>query len=150
METVSASELKNRLGAVLAKAGLSPVAIERHGRVVAYLVPAPPKQAKAERPGAVPAGLDRQAEERLVRLAASGDLRPTRWERAGPSYLLAGLATMLASQDEFDRVRLLALAERLHPGMSRPGTFAQWLATSPVRPSRFLPMVRAELAARRR
>ena len=42
MDTVNATELKNRLGPVLARAELAPVAIERHGRVVAYLVPARP------------------------------------------------------------------------------------------------------------
>lgn len=151
MDTVSATELKNRLGPVLARAELAPVAIERHGRVVAYLVPA---RQRVRRPGhaAAPSvqGLDRQAEARLVQLAASGDLRPSRWKRAGPATLLAGLATMLASQPEFDRVRLLALAERLHPGMSRPADFGAWLAGSPLRPSRFLPMVRAEMAARKR
>ena len=95
-------------------------------------------------------GIDRQAEERLVRLAASGDLRPTRWMRAGSPYLLAGLATMLASQPGFDRARLLALAEQLHPGMSRPADFGAWLLNSPIRPARFLPMVRAERAAKRK
>ena len=86
----------------------------------------------------------------MVRLAASGDFRTSRWHRAGPAELLAGVATMLASQPEFDRPRLLALAERLRPGMSTAAGFGAWLATSPVRPARFLPMVRAALAEKRR
>lgn len=151
MDSVTATELKNRLGPILARAELRPIAIERHGRVVAYLVPARPPRSAKGRPKVEPAatGLDRQAEERLVNLAASRDLRPTRWKRAGDPRLLAGLATMLASQPEFDRTRLLTLAERLHPGMSHPEEFGRWLASCPVSPSRFLPMVRAELASRR-
>lgn len=52
---------------------------------------------------------------------------------------------MLASQPEFPRMRLLALAERLHPGMSTPELFARWLETAPVKAARLLPMVRAEM-----
>src|SRR5260221_10990855 len=40
MYTVNATELKNRLGPVLARAELETVAVMRHGRVVAYLTPA--------------------------------------------------------------------------------------------------------------
>ena len=148
METVRATDLKNRLGQVLAKARLHPVAVERHGRVVAYLTPvAPEDSGPARRPGAHAGQLARPDEERLVTLCASGDLRPSRWLRAGDPQLLAGIAVMLASQPEFDRYRLLALAERLHPGMSRPDKFGRWLAHSPVRAARFLPMVRAQLRA---
>src|SRR5688500_5801636 len=99
MDSVTATELKNRLGPILARAELRPIAIEKHGRVVAYLVPArPPRHAKGRSVHATAvSGLDRQAEERLISLAASHDLRPTRWKRAGDPRLLAGLATMLAS-----------------------------------------------------
>jgi prevent-host-death family protein len=144
MESVNATELKNRLGAVLARAALGPVAVVRHGRVLAYLVPAsdPGAAARSQAPHTQGA-LDRAAEERLAELCASGDLRPSRWLRAGDRRLLAGVATMLASQPEFDRMRLLALAERLEPGMSTPAAFGRWLAHAPVRPARFLPMVRA-------
>ena len=38
---------------------------------------------------------------------------------------------------------VLALAETLHPGATEPAVFARWLAHSPLRPSRFLPMVSA-------
>ena len=37
MKTVPATQLKNRLGEVLERATVSPVAIERHGRIVAFL-----------------------------------------------------------------------------------------------------------------
>src|SRR5688500_15178185 len=119
METVSATDLKNRLGQVLARARLHPVAIERHGKVVALLTPLPQGGASAHPAAQRQPQLSRAVEERLVELAASGDLRPSRWLRAGNPKLLAGVAVMLASQPEFDRYRLLALAERLEPGMSR-------------------------------
>jgi len=51
---------------------------------------------------------------------------------------------MLASQPEFDRVRLLALAERLDPGMTSPERFDRWLRNAPVKAARLLPLVRAE------
>jgi prevent-host-death family protein len=148
MHSVNATQLKNRLGPVLDRAELGPVAIVRHGRVVAYLVPASPRPERAAKAPRRSKGLTRAHEERLVRLCASGDLRASRWKRAGDPELLAGVATMLASQPEFDRPRLLALAERLWPGMTSPQGFAQWLARSPVDPSRLLPLVRAELAHR--
>jgi len=145
MYRVNATELKNRLGPLLARAEIEPIAIERHGRVVAHLVPA----RRGRRPRATPArlarGLSRAEEERLVRLCASGDLRPSRWMRAGDRRLLAGVAVMLASQPEFDRVRLLALAERLFPGMSTGNEFAKWLEQAPVKAARLLPMVRQEM-----
>ena len=40
MKSVAATEAKNRFGRVLEQAMQGTVAIERHGRVVAYLVPA--------------------------------------------------------------------------------------------------------------
>ena len=146
METVNATTLKNRLGEVLARAALGPVAVERHGRVVAYLVPPEPAEPAGKEGKRGPfSGLSRQAEERLLELVASRDFRPSRWQRAGDPWLLAGLATMLASVDGFDRPRLLVLAERLHPGMSRPEEFGRWLETAPVKAARFLPMVRSRM-----
>jgi hypothetical protein len=56
---------------------------------------------------------------------------------------MAGLAVMLAGTRGFERGRYLALGEALHRGSSRVEVFAEWLARSPVRPSRFLPLVRA-------
>ena len=151
MESVRATDLKNRLGEVLARASLHPIAVERHGKVVAWLTPVPvAATARPRGPGARRPQLPRAQEERLVDLCASGDLRPSRWKRAGDSRLLAGVAMMLASQPEFDRYRLLALAERLEPGMSRAEDFGRWLEESPLRPARFLPMVRAQLRAQRK
>jgi antitoxin (DNA-binding transcriptional repressor) of toxin-antitoxin stability system len=150
MDTVNATELKNRLGPILARARLAPVAILRHGKVVAYLTPAPSTESSARRKASRKAAPSRAREEELVRLCASGDLRPSRWLRAGDRRLLAGVAVMLASQPEFDRARLLALGETLEPGMSRPERFGQWLSESQVRAARLLPMVRAELARKRK
>jgi prevent-host-death family protein len=145
MYSVNATELKNRLGPVLARAELERVAIVRHGRVVAYLTPANRDVPRRRATARASAGLTRGQEERLVRLCASGDLRPSRWLRAGDPRLLAGVAAMLASQTGFPRMRLLALAERLHPGMSTPEGFARWLESAPVKAARFMPMVRAEM-----
>ena len=50
MYSVNATELKNRLGPVLARAALERVAVTRHGRVVAYLVP-PDRDARTDRKG---------------------------------------------------------------------------------------------------
>lgn len=150
MKTVPATHLKNRLGEVLREAALGPVAIERHGKVVAWLVP--PRQAASAVPPArrvKRAGGDepygRAEEERLLTLCTSGDFRPSRWFRAGPPERMAGVAAMLGSMPGFDNVRMLALAERLHPGMSRPEMLGKWLAKSPVDPSRFFPMLEARM-----
>lgn len=151
MFSVNATDLKNRLGTILARAEVEPVAVVRHGRVVAYLTPAHPPKAHAPknpRRKRATSGLERAEEERLARLAASGDLRPTRWLRAGDRRLMAGVATMLASQPEFDRMKLLALAERLSPGMSTPEEFGRWLDEGHVRAARLMPLVRAELRGR--
>src|SRR6266849_6879462 len=103
MEIVKATELKNRLGAVLARATLGRVAIERHGRVVAYLVPVPirRKRAPPNRKARRETGWSRLDEERVLELCAKGDFRPSRWLRAGDPRRLAGVAVMLASQEEF-------------------------------------------------
>ena len=144
MQTVRATDLKNRLGEVLARVAFGPVAIRRHGRVVALLVPPPAEETRAsDRPPAKAPRWNRRAEERVVELCASGDFRPSRWLRAGDAQTLAGIATMLASETEFDRARMLALAERLHPGMSQPAIFARWLARAPVHAARLLPMLAA-------
>jgi hypothetical protein len=60
-------------------------------------------------------------------------------------FFMAGLAVMRASVPELDRRGLLSLAELLHPGSSEPVVFEQWLKRSPVRPSRFLPMLAMEM-----
>jgi antitoxin (DNA-binding transcriptional repressor) of toxin-antitoxin stability system len=147
MEIVKATELKNRLGAVLERATLGRVAIERHGRVIAYLVPAPtrPPRASPNRSAGVNHRWSRLDEERVLELCASGDFRPSRWLRAGNPHQLAGVAVMLASLENFDRPRMLALAERLYPGTSTPAGFSRWLANSPIQAARFLPMLSARM-----
>ncbi|MCC6213115.1 MAG: type II toxin-antitoxin system prevent-host-death family antitoxin [Burkholderiales bacterium] len=122
--------LKNRFGAVLARAMRGAVAIERHGRVVAYLVPASEYAGPAAE---FPADFGRAQEERLLALCASGDLDPALWRQHGPAFFMAGLATMLASARGFPREPLLALARKLYPGMADAATFARWLERSPVR-----------------
>ena len=95
--------------------------------------------------GRFPAKFDRDYEELLLDLCASGEFTLERWRRLGPAFFMAGLAVMVASTPEFDRRSLLDLAEDLHAGSSQVGVFALWLERSPVRPSRFLPMLVAGL-----
>ena len=88
--------------------------------------------------------MDRATEARLLRLAASEAADVAEWNAAGPPAFMAGLAVMLASERGPSRRRWLDLAERLEPGSSRPESFGLWLERSPLRPSRFLPMLDAE------
>jgi hypothetical protein len=99
--------------------------------------------------GRFPRTYDRDFEERLVALVASRDLEPRRWLATGPSFFMAGLAVMLASLDEFDRSALLTLGERLHAGISQVGVFSVWLRDSPLRPSRFIPLLMTHCPAGR-
>jgi hypothetical protein len=92
--------------------------------------------------GLWPQRLDRANEERLLTLAASGNRDLTTWRAAGPSFLLAGLAFLLATQDDFERVGYTALAEELHPGIGSHDAFRRWLRETPLKPYRVLPMVR--------
>lgn len=71
--------------------------------------------------------------------------RPGDWRPLGPSFFVAGLAVTIASVPGFDRRGYLALAEALHPGASEPRVFAKWLAETPLRPDRLLPMSQAKL-----
>jgi hypothetical protein len=93
--------------------------------------------------GHFPAEVNRDLEERLAELCAQEDTDPDRWTALGPPFFMAGLAVMLAGAQGRERAALLALAEWLHPGASEPAVFERWLERSPVRPSRFLPMVDA-------
>lgn len=63
------------------------------------------------------------------------------WRRAGTPRFMAGMALMLASVSGLDRVRYLALAEKLDPTALSVDAFEAWLATNPYKPSRFLPML---------
>ena len=87
--------------------------------------------------------VNRDLEGRLADLCAQDETDPDRWTELGPPFFMAGLAVMLAGAPGHDRSALLELAERLHPGASEPAVFARWLERSPVRPSRFLPVVKA-------
>jgi hypothetical protein len=95
--------------------------------------------------GHFPRRLDRDYEERLLGLCASGDLDPVRWGNIGPAFFMAGLATLLASVRGGERRALLALAERLHPGATEVAVLERWLELSPLKPSRFLPLYEARL-----
>jgi len=90
-----------------------------------------------------PATFGRDDEEKLLDLCVSRRLDAAAWERLGPKFFMAGVAVMLASVSDFDRRALLDLAEQLHAGSSQVEGFALWLAHSPLRPSRFLPMLMA-------
>ncbi len=98
----------------------------------------------------VPERFDRDYESSLLDLCACGDMDAAAWRAHGPAFFMGGLATLLAGTDGFDRPRYLRLAESLHAGATTQEIFALWLEKSPVRPVRFLPMLRARLAHRPR
>jgi len=106
-----------------------------------YTLVAVPAATQAGREG-VPGRLTREDEDRLLDLCASGNVQAEVWRAQGPSFFMGGLAVMLASARGFERERYLRLAEDLHAGVSTPEVFGMWLKSSPVRPSRFLPMAR--------
>lgn len=98
--------------------------------------------AAAGRDSAFPQTLTREMETRLLELAASGSTDSETWRRHGPPFFMGGLAVMLASARGFDREKYLRLAEELHPGVTNPEVFERWLAQTPLRAARFLPMAR--------
>lgn len=89
-----------------------------------------------------PQKLSRDQEMELLTLAASGNTEVETWQQHGSSFFVGGLAVLLACARGFDREKYMRLAEALHPGVSNPEVFAQWLESSPVRAARFLPMAR--------
>lgn len=95
--------------------------------------------------GHFPHELSRDYEQQLLRLCASRSLDPAAWAAAGPAFFMAGVAVMLGSNAHADRRGLLALAEVLHIGATEVAVFARWLKRSPLRPSRFLPMLAMEI-----
>ena len=95
--------------------------------------------------GHFPRELSRDYERQLLALCASRQLDPAAWSAAGPTFFMAGLAVMLAGNADADRHGLLALAEILQPGATEVPVFARWLKRSPLRPSRFLPMLAMEI-----
>ncbi|MSQ74152.1 MAG: hypothetical protein EXR27_23220 [Betaproteobacteria bacterium] len=84
----------------------------------------------------------RAQEEDLVELCVSGNADAAVWQQHGSGFFMGGLAMLLASVRGFDRRRYIELAETLHPGVSQPEVFALWLQRSPLRPARFVPMLR--------
>jgi hypothetical protein len=102
-----------------------------------------PLAASATVDGLFPRRIDRTFEERLLELSLSGDRTPANWSSLGPAFFMAGLAVMLAGVRGMDREPLLRLAERLHVKISEPQTFQKWLDGTPLKPSRFLPLLRA-------
>ena len=107
---------------------------------VGYTLAVTPAQSE---PGAP---FDREKEEALLDLCASGSLDAALWGRHGDGFFMGGLAAMLASVRGFDRRRYLGLAEELHPGVTQPEVFELWLQKSPLRPARFLPMLKRRSA----
>lgn len=109
--------------------------------------PAQPLDSCAERRDHV--GMDpadyRVWEESLLKLCAEAPPELASWHDCGNLHFLAGLALMLASATGFDRQRYLALAKALDPTIMSAESFEQWLAESPVKPSRFLPLLRAQM-----
>jgi hypothetical protein len=91
--------------------------------------------------GRFPASFERDYEEQLIALCESRSLDAATWVGLGPKFFMAGIAVMLASMPQFERRALLDLAEQLHAGSSHVTVFALWLQGSPLRPSRFLPML---------
>jgi DNA-binding phage protein len=91
---------------------------------------------------AFPQTLTRELESQLLDLAASGNTDIERWQQQGSSFFMGGLAVLLAGARGFERERYLRLAESLHPGISAPEVFGQWLRATPLRAARFLPMAR--------
>ena len=89
----------------------------------------------------MPPRFGRDEQEKLLDLCSAPAPKLDAWRGTGPAFFMGGLAVMLASLRGFDRERYLALGEELHPGISTPEPFALWLARSPLRPSRFVPML---------
>jgi hypothetical protein len=104
------------------------------------------RAARTSANGLWPAVVDRRFETRLVDVLRTGTTRPEDWRPLGPPFFLAGLAVTLASVPALDRRTYLGLAEDLHPGATEPRVFTQWLAGTPLPPSRFLPMLEAGLS----
>lgn len=92
------------------------------------------------RPSKIEEAPFRDKEEAMLALCAATP-KLQAWRRAGTPRFMAGMALMLASVSGFDRVRYLALAEKLDPTALSVDAFEAWLATNPYKPSRFLPML---------
>ena len=94
----------------------------------------------------MPQRYGRDEEEQLLQLCSEANPDLNAWRAAGPPFFMAGLATMLAGARGFDRKVYLELAEALHPGATTPEALSRWFSVSPVKPSRFLPMLQVRRA----
>jgi hypothetical protein len=95
--------------------------------------------------GHLPMSLDRDYEDKLLSLIASRSFDAEAWATQGARFFMAGLAVLLASVRGLNRRSYLELGERLHPGITEVAVFDRWLARSPLRPARFLPMLEARV-----
>lgn len=93
----------------------------------------------------MPRKFGRTEEAVLLDFCASSDMRAESWAAHGPAYFMAGVATLLASVRGFDRRRYLELADSLHPGITVPEVFGDWLPRSPLQVARFLPQLRRKV-----
>lgn len=94
----------------------------------------------------MPARMARDAEAALLDLCASGSLDVRSWIDAGPRYFVGGLALLPSNARGVDREGLVALADALSPGITDPVEMNQWLAPSPLRASRFFPMIEERMS----
>ena len=94
----------------------------------------------------MPRSFGRAEEAALLTFCASSDMRVESWRAHGPAFFIGGLATLLASVRGFDRRRYLELAEAVHPGITVPEVFGEWLRRSPLRAARFVPQLRKKMA----
>lgn len=92
--------------------------------------------------GHMPESFGRKFESGLLDLCVSGNTDPDLWSAHGPRFFMGGLAVLLSGSRGFDRERYLRLADELHPGVSTPEVLDLWLRQSPLRPGRFLPMLK--------
>jgi hypothetical protein len=95
--------------------------------------------------GRFPRQFDRDLELRLLEFCAESNFEALRWRASGPAFFMAGLAVLLASVHIGERRRYLDLGEQLHAGISQVGVFDLWLQGSPLRPSRFIPLLLSDL-----
>jgi len=95
--------------------------------------------------GRFPRHFDREFEARLIDFCVESDFHPLRWRAMGPAFFMAGLAVLLAGVRTLERRRYLDLGENLHAGISQVEVFDLWLQGSPLRPSRFIPMLVSDL-----
>lgn len=131
---------KETLSRLKTKASCDLRTLEALANAAGYVITVAP--VTATRGANFPDNLSRELEMKLLDLAASGNTDSDTWRQHGPAFFVGGLAVMLASAPGFDREKYLRLADELHPGVSTPEIFDQWLQQTPVRASRFLPMAR--------